>query len=125
MKEASETYLKGVSCVHPHGVPIVSSDIIHDPHSSIFRLAADHGHGRRRAFFAKVIAWYDNERGYSCRVKDLVKESSCEHLRPEADCIALRYGVPERSAMPGLGLFLHSAECRMGKPPSSRMAAFM
>ncbi len=50
--------------------PIVSSDIVHDPHSSVF--AADFtqvlgGKGK----LAKVVSWYDNEWGYSCRTADL------------------------------------------------------
>ncbi len=49
--------------------PIVSSDIVGDPHSSIFdapftRVVDGH--------FVKTIAWYDNEWGYSNRVVDLL-----------------------------------------------------
>ncbi|HSM52360.1 MAG TPA: type I glyceraldehyde-3-phosphate dehydrogenase [Thermoanaerobaculia bacterium] len=49
--------------------PLVSSDIIGNPHSSIFDAlsTASHGDG-----FAKVVAWYDNEWGYSNRVVDLL-----------------------------------------------------
>jgi glyceraldehyde 3-phosphate dehydrogenase len=51
--------------------PLVSSDIIGDPHSSIF--AADFtctiGEDGK---MAKVLSWYDNEWGYSCRTVDLV-----------------------------------------------------
>ena len=51
--------------------PIVSTDIIDDPHSSIF--AADYtqviGDDGR---MAKVLSWYDNEWAYSCRTADLV-----------------------------------------------------
>jgi glyceraldehyde 3-phosphate dehydrogenase len=69
MKAAAEGPLKGILCYTTD--PLVSSDIIHDPHSSIF--AADFtqvlgGTGK----FAKVISWYDNEWGYSCRTADLV-----------------------------------------------------
>jgi glyceraldehyde 3-phosphate dehydrogenase len=49
--------------------PIVSSDIIGNPHSSIFdalsTIALPEG-------FVKVVSWYDNEWGYSCRVADLI-----------------------------------------------------
>ena len=49
--------------------PIVSSDIIQDSHSAIFdSLCTRVMTGR----FVKVIAWYDNEWGYSCRVVDLI-----------------------------------------------------
>jgi glyceraldehyde 3-phosphate dehydrogenase len=68
MKIAAEGPLKGILCYTED--PIVSSDIIDDPHSSIF--AADFtqvlgGTGK----LAKVVSWYDNEWGYSCRTADL------------------------------------------------------
>jgi len=50
--------------------PIVSSDIVGEPHSCIFDAPFTHvveGH------FAKTISWYDNEWGYSNRVVDLLK----------------------------------------------------
>jgi glyceraldehyde 3-phosphate dehydrogenase len=50
-------------------VPLVSSDIIGNPHSSIFDALSTSAAGDG---FAKVIAWYDNEWGYSNRVVDLV-----------------------------------------------------
>ena len=50
-------------------VPLVSSDIIGNPHSSIFDALSTSATGDG---FAKVIAWYDNEWGYSNRVVDLV-----------------------------------------------------
>jgi glyceraldehyde 3-phosphate dehydrogenase len=49
--------------------PIVSSDIIHDPHSSIFAAPFTTTLGDK---MAKVVSWYDNEWGYSCRTADLV-----------------------------------------------------
>ncbi|MEM9828744.1 MAG: type I glyceraldehyde-3-phosphate dehydrogenase [Planctomycetota bacterium] len=48
--------------------PVVSSDIVHDPHSSIF--AADFTQVLDGSM-AKVVSWYDNEWGYSCRTADL------------------------------------------------------
>jgi glyceraldehyde 3-phosphate dehydrogenase len=50
-------------------VPLVSSDIIGNPHSSIFDAlsTASQGDG-----YVKVVAWYDNEWGYSNRVVDLL-----------------------------------------------------
>jgi hypothetical protein len=49
--------------------PVVSSDIIGNPHSSIFdsRLTMTIG-----THSAKVLSWYDNEWGYSSRVVDLI-----------------------------------------------------
>ncbi len=50
--------------------PIVSSDIIGDPHSSIFDALATKTRGDG---YVKVIAWYDNEWGYANRVVDLIE----------------------------------------------------
>jgi glyceraldehyde 3-phosphate dehydrogenase len=67
MRHAATNSLRGVLeyCDHP----IVSSDIIGNPHSSIFdapsTIALPEG-------FVKVVSWYDNEWGYSCRVADLI-----------------------------------------------------
>jgi glyceraldehyde 3-phosphate dehydrogenase len=68
MKKASETYLKGYLDYTEDEV--VSTDFIHSSFSSIF----DQGSGieLNKRFF-KLISWYDNEWGYSCRVADLVK----------------------------------------------------
>jgi len=49
--------------------PIVSSDIVGDPHSSIFDSPWTKVVDGR---FAKVLSWYDNEWGYSNRVVDLI-----------------------------------------------------
>jgi glyceraldehyde 3-phosphate dehydrogenase len=48
--------------------PIVSSDIVNDPHSSIF----DAGMTMTQGKLVKVCSWYDNEWGYSSRLVDLV-----------------------------------------------------
>jgi glyceraldehyde 3-phosphate dehydrogenase len=49
--------------------PVVSTDFTTDPHSSTF----DAGAGMElNSNFFKVVAWYDNEWGYSCRVLDLM-----------------------------------------------------
>jgi glyceraldehyde 3-phosphate dehydrogenase (phosphorylating) len=50
-------------------VPLVSSDIIGNPHSSIFDALSTAASGDG---FAKVVSWYDNEWGYSHRVVDLI-----------------------------------------------------
>jgi glyceraldehyde 3-phosphate dehydrogenase len=68
MKKASETYLKGILGYTEDEV--VSSDFIHDAHSSIF----DAGSGIELSNkFFKLVSWYDNEWGYSCRTVDLVR----------------------------------------------------
>ncbi|MBL8048515.1 MAG: type I glyceraldehyde-3-phosphate dehydrogenase [Chthonomonas sp.] len=48
---------------------LVSSDLKGDAHSSIFSAVDTIGMGN----FVKVVSWYDNEWGYSCRIADLVK----------------------------------------------------
>lgn len=68
MQAAAEGPLKGI-LFYAHD-PLVSSDIIDDPHSSIFApdftcIIGDDGR------MAKVLSWYDNEWGYSCRTVDL------------------------------------------------------
>lgn len=68
MKRASETYLKGILAYTTDQV--VSTDFMHDPHSSIFD--AGSGIGLNQNFF-KLVAWYDNEWGYSNRCVDLLK----------------------------------------------------
>jgi glyceraldehyde 3-phosphate dehydrogenase len=50
-------------------VPLVSTDIIGNPHSSIFDARSTQAAGDG---YAKVVAWYDNEWGYSNRVVDLI-----------------------------------------------------
>ncbi|MEI8107593.1 MAG: type I glyceraldehyde-3-phosphate dehydrogenase [Verrucomicrobiota bacterium] len=68
MKKASETYMKGILAYTTDEV--VSTDFIHDAHSSIF----DGGSGiELNNRFFKLISWYDNEWGYSNRCVDLVK----------------------------------------------------
>jgi glyceraldehyde 3-phosphate dehydrogenase len=68
MKKASETYLKGILAYTTDEV--VSSDFIHDAHSSIFD--AGSGIELNKRFF-KLISWYDNEWGYSNRCVDLLR----------------------------------------------------
>jgi glyceraldehyde 3-phosphate dehydrogenase len=69
MKRASETNLKGILAYTDEEV--VSSDFIHDPTSSIF----DAGSGiELNSRFFKLVAWYDNEWGYSNRCVDLLKK---------------------------------------------------
>ena len=69
MKTAAEGDLKGILCYTED--PLVSSDIIDDPHSSIFAPGFTQVLGNRGRL-AKVVSWYDNEWGYSCRTADLI-----------------------------------------------------
>lgn len=67
MKAAADGPMKGVLsfCTDP----IVSSDIVGDPHSCIY----DAGLTRVSGNVVKVFGWYDNEAGYATRVADLVE----------------------------------------------------
>jgi glyceraldehyde 3-phosphate dehydrogenase (phosphorylating) len=65
-KAAADGPMKGI--LKYYDVPIVSSDIVSDPHSSIF----DAGLTKVIDNQVKVVSWYDNEWGYSNRLVDLV-----------------------------------------------------
>ena len=67
VKAAAEGPMKGVLFYAED--PLVSSDIIDDPHSSIFASDFTAVIGDK---MAKVVSWYDNEWGYSCRTADLI-----------------------------------------------------
>jgi glyceraldehyde 3-phosphate dehydrogenase len=67
-KSVSEYYLKGV--MEYTEDPIVSADIIHNSHSCIFDAQSTNVIDKR---FVKVLGWYDNEWGYSCRMVDVIK----------------------------------------------------
>ena len=66
IKKASEGPMKGILefCEDP----IVSVDVIHNPHSSIFDANSTMVIGKT----VKILSWYDNEWGYSSRVVDLI-----------------------------------------------------
>ncbi len=67
MKDAADGPLKGILGYTEDAV--VSSDFIGDPRTSIF----DAGAGiSLNDNFVKVVAWYDNEWGYSCKLLDLI-----------------------------------------------------
>ncbi len=68
MKEAAEGPMKGI--LEYTEDPIVSVDIIHNTHSSIFDALSTMVNGKT----VKVFSWYDNEWGYSCRVVDLIEK---------------------------------------------------
>ncbi len=71
MKKASETYLKGV--LGYCNEEVVSTDFIHDDRSSIYdSLATMQNNLKGEKRFFKIVSWYDNEWGYSCRVVDLL-----------------------------------------------------
>ena len=67
LKAAAEGELKGILAYTED--PVVSTDMLHNPYSSI----VDAGLTKvLDGDLLKVVAWYDNEWGYSCRVVDLV-----------------------------------------------------
>lgn len=65
-KKASESNLKGI--MEYTEDPIVSIDIVGNPHSVIFDSLSTMTYGKT----AKIVGWYDNESGYSNRVADLI-----------------------------------------------------
>ncbi len=65
-RKAAENELKGI--LQYVEDPIVSLDIIHNPHSCIFDSLSTMVNGN----LVKVVGWYDNEWGYACRTVDLV-----------------------------------------------------
>ncbi|QNJ96847.1 type I glyceraldehyde-3-phosphate dehydrogenase [Constantimarinum furrinae] len=69
-KHASETHLKHI--LQYTEDPIVSVDIIGNPHSCIFDSDMTSVIGK----MVKIIGWYDNERGYSHRIVDLILQIS-------------------------------------------------
>lgn len=69
IKEAAEGPMKGI--LEYTEDPIVSVDVIHNPHSSIFDAQSTMVLGKT----VKILAWYDNEWGYSVRVVDLIERA--------------------------------------------------
>lgn len=66
IKKAAEGPMKGI--LEYCEDPIVSVDVIHNPHSSIFDSQSTMVIGK----MVKILSWYDNEWGYSARVVDLI-----------------------------------------------------
>lgn len=75
MLVASQTSLKGILSYTED--PIVSVDVVGDPHSCIFdaQLTAVQGN------LVKVVGWYDNEGGYAHRIADLIDRLGHSHAR--------------------------------------------
>ena len=77
MQTAAAGALRGI--LEYSEAPIVSSDIIDNPHSAIFDAPSTKVLG---GDLIKVIAWYDNEWGYSSRVLDLIQRLHALDLQP-------------------------------------------
>ncbi|KON33926.1 type I glyceraldehyde-3-phosphate dehydrogenase [Candidatus Bathyarchaeota archaeon] len=69
-KAAANGPLKGI--LQYTEEPIVSSDILHNTHSAIFDAEQTMVIGEKGTF-VKVLAWYDNEWGFSCRMVDFIE----------------------------------------------------
>jgi len=67
-KEAAANGLKGI--LEYTEDPIVSIDIVHNPHSCIFDALSTMTNGN----MVKIVGWYDNEWGYSSRTADLIEK---------------------------------------------------
>ena len=67
VKEYADGQMKNV--LEYTELPLVSTDLKGNPHSSIFSAVDTIAVGGN---LVKVVSWYDNEYGYSCRVGDLV-----------------------------------------------------
>jgi len=70
VKEAAENEMEGI--LQYSEEPLVSTDIIGNPHSSIF----DSGMTSTKGKLVKIFSWYDNEFGYSNRLVDLLYKIS-------------------------------------------------
>ncbi len=70
LKKAAEGELKGV--LQYTEEPIVSRDIIGNPHSAVVDGLSTNVLGKK-GNFVKTLSWYDNEWGFSCRMVDLIK----------------------------------------------------
>ena len=78
-KTAAETKLRGI--LEYSEEPLVSSDIVGNPHSAIIdglSTSVNGGNGR----MLKILSWYDNEWGYSCRLVDLLNYIFVNHSTP-------------------------------------------
>ncbi|KAG2234566.1 hypothetical protein INT48_000469 [Thamnidium elegans] len=71
MKKASETTMKGILGYTEDSV--VSTDFVGECHSSVFDAKAGI---QLSPTFVKLVSWYDNEYGYSCRVVDLLRHAA-------------------------------------------------
>jgi glyceraldehyde 3-phosphate dehydrogenase len=70
MKKAAEGSLKGI--LEYTEDPIVSSDVLHSTYSAVFDAQSTMVMGNK-SNFVKILAWYDNEWGFSCRMVELIE----------------------------------------------------
>jgi glyceraldehyde 3-phosphate dehydrogenase len=79
LKEASEKRLKGIMQYSEE--PLVSVDIVGNPHSAIIDGLSTIVIGERGNLL-KILSWYDNEWGYSCRIVDLINYIYVNNSKP-------------------------------------------
>jgi len=72
VKKAAEGELKGI--LQYCDEPIVSSDVIKNPHSSVFDALSTMVIPKGKGKMIKVVSWYDNEWGYSNRTVDIMEK---------------------------------------------------
>jgi glyceraldehyde 3-phosphate dehydrogenase len=70
MKKAAEGPMKGI--LEYTEDPIVSSDVLHSTYSAVFDALSTMVMGDK-SNFVKILAWYDNEWGFSCRMVELIE----------------------------------------------------
>jgi len=70
MKKAAQGPLKGI--LEYTEDPIVSSDVLHSTYSAVFDAQSTMVMGNK-SNFVKILAWYDNEWGFSCRMVDFIE----------------------------------------------------
>jgi glyceraldehyde 3-phosphate dehydrogenase len=70
MKKAAEGPMKGI--LEYTEDPIVSTDVLHSTYSAVFDAQSTMVMGDK-SNFVKILAWYDNEWGFSCRMVELIE----------------------------------------------------
>jgi glyceraldehyde 3-phosphate dehydrogenase len=78
-KHAAENGLRGI--MEYSEEPLVSTDVIGNPHSAIIDGLSTKVNGERGNLL-KILSWYDNEWGYSCRIVDLINYLFINHSKP-------------------------------------------
>ncbi|KYK23107.1 glyceraldehyde-3-phosphate dehydrogenase [Thermoplasmatales archaeon SG8-52-4] len=79
LRDASQGYLRGIMQYSEE--PLVSVDIVGNPHSAIIDGLSTNVNGERGNLL-KILSWYDNEWGYSCRVVDLINYIFLNQSKP-------------------------------------------
>jgi glyceraldehyde 3-phosphate dehydrogenase len=70
LRQAAEGPLQGI--LEYSVDPLVSADVVGNPHSAVFDSLLTHCMGGGQTTLARLLAWYDNEWGYSSRLAELL-----------------------------------------------------